>query len=145
MRNVVILGGGPAGLTAAIYAARANLAPLVIEGAEAGGQLMLTTLVENYPGFEEGVMGPALMQTIRTQAEHVGAEFVGEDVREVEFRRRPFEIVTAFYTSERAVIPVERTLLTTGIVVIGQEERQACGVSTSPALAASYPVTRRSP
>jgi thioredoxin reductase (NADPH) len=95
MRNVVILGGGPAGLTAAIYAARANLAPLMIEGAEAGGQLMLTTLVENYPGFEEGVMGPALMQTMRTQAERVGAEFISEDVREVEFRRRPFEIVTA--------------------------------------------------
>ncbi len=94
MRNIVILGGGPAGLTAAIYAARANLAPLVVEGAEAGGQLMLTTLVENYPGFEEGIMGPALMQAMRRQAERVGAEFVSEDAREVEFRRRPFEIVT---------------------------------------------------
>jgi thioredoxin reductase (NADPH) len=95
MRTVVILGGGPAGLTAAVYAARANLAPLVIEGAEAGGQLMLTTTVENYPGFEEGVMGPALMQTMRKQAERVGAEFISEDATTVDFRRRPFVIGTA--------------------------------------------------
>jgi thioredoxin reductase (NADPH) len=95
MRKVIILGGGPAGLTAAIYAARANLTPLVIEGAEAGGQLMLTTMVENYPGFEDGIMGPALMQTMRQQAERVGAEFVGEDATEVDFGRRPFAIGTA--------------------------------------------------
>jgi thioredoxin reductase (NADPH) len=95
MHTVVILGGGPAGLTAAVYAARANLAPLVIEGAEAGGQLMLTTMVENYPGFEEGVMGPALMQTMRKQAERVGAEFISEDATTVDFRRRPFVIGTA--------------------------------------------------
>lgn len=95
MRNVIILGGGPAGLTAAIYAARANLAPLVIEGAEAGGQLMLTTMVENYPGFEDGIMGPALMQTMRQQAERVGAEFIGEDATEVDFARRPFVVGTA--------------------------------------------------
>ncbi len=95
MRNVIILGGGPAGLTAAIYAARANLAPLVIEGAEAGGQLMLTTMVENYPGFEDGIMGPALMQTMRRQAERVGAEFIGEDATEVDFGRRPFVVGTA--------------------------------------------------
>jgi thioredoxin reductase (NADPH) len=77
-----------------VYAARANLAPLVIEGTSAGGQLMLTTTVENYPGFEEGVMGPALMQTMRKQAERVGAEFVTEDVAVVDFRRRPFGVVT---------------------------------------------------
>jgi thioredoxin reductase (NADPH) len=95
MRNIVILGGGPAGLTAAVYAARANLAPLVIEGAEAGGQLMLTTMVENYPGFEEGIMGPALMQTMRKQAERVGAEFISEDAAAVDFRSRPFAVTTA--------------------------------------------------
>jgi thioredoxin reductase (NADPH) len=95
MRNVIILGGGPAGLTAAIYTARANLAPLVLEGAEAGGQLMLTTAVENYPGFEEGVMGPALMQAMRKQAERLGVEFLTEDAVAVDFRRRPFGVGTA--------------------------------------------------
>ncbi len=94
MRHVIILGGGPAGLTAAVYAARANLAPLVVEGAEAGGQLMLTTMVENYPGFEEGVMGPSLMQTMRKQAERVGAEFISEDATVVDFSRRPLAITT---------------------------------------------------
>lgn len=94
MRNVVILGGGPAGLTAAIYAARANLAPVVVEGAEAGGQLMLTTLVENYPGFEDAIMGPALMQAMRKQAERVGAEFLTEDAAEVALGKRPFSVTT---------------------------------------------------
>ena len=94
MRNLIILGGGPAGLTAAIYAARANLAPLVIEGNEAGGQLMITTLVENYPGFEEAIMGPALMQSMRKQAERVGAEFITEDVTAVDLRHRPFAVTT---------------------------------------------------
>lgn len=94
MRNVVILGGGPAGLTAAVYAARANLAPLVIEGTAAGGQLMLTSEVENYPGFEEGVMGPILMQTMRKQAERVGAEFLTEDVAAADFSGRPFGVTT---------------------------------------------------
>jgi thioredoxin reductase (NADPH) len=94
MRNIVILGGGPAGLTAAIYAARANLAPLVIEGGAAGGQLMLTTLVENYPGFEDAVMGPALMQAMRSQAARVGVEFVPEDAAEVTLGERPFVVTT---------------------------------------------------
>src|SRR3972149_6587222 len=94
MRRVVILGGACAGLTAAIYAARANLQPLVIEGAEAGGQLMLTTLVENFPGFPEGIMGPDLMQAMRAQAERVGAAFITEDAVEADFSHRPFRIRT---------------------------------------------------
>lgn len=94
MRNVVILGGGPAGLTAAIYAARANLAPVVIEGAEAGGQLMLTTLVENYPGFEDAIMGPALMLAMRKQAERIGVEFITEDAAEVALGQWPFAVAT---------------------------------------------------
>lgn len=106
MRNIVILGGGPAGLTAAIYSARANLAPLVIEGSEAGGQLTIATIVENFPGFPRGLQGPVLMRNMRRQAERVGAEFVSEDATEVDFHRRPFEITVASgrHFQARAVI-----------------------------------------
>lgn len=93
-RDIVILGGGPTALTAAIYSARANLKPLVIEGNQAGGQLMLTTMVENYPGFPEGILGPELMQAMRAQAERAGAEFVSEDAVGVDFSRRPFVVRT---------------------------------------------------
>ena len=92
MRNVVIIGSGCAGLTAAIYAARANLSPLVIRGREAGGQLTLTTLVENYPGFPKGVQGPELIEMMQKQAAEFGAEFLEGDVTRADLSKRPFAL-----------------------------------------------------
>jgi thioredoxin reductase (NADPH) len=91
-REVIVIGGGPAGYTAALYSARANLHPLVIEGFQWGGQLMITSDVENYPGYPEGVLGPEMMQEFRYQAERFGAEFLTDDVTRVDFSERPFRI-----------------------------------------------------
>src|SRR5690349_4756195 len=93
-RNIIIIGSGPAGYTAAIYASRANLKPLMFEGYMAGGQLMITTDVENYPGFPKGVTGPEMMQLFKQQAERFGTECLTQDVDAVDFNVRPFKVTS---------------------------------------------------
>ncbi len=127
-RDVLIIGSGPAGLTAALYSARANLKPLLIEGLEAGGQLMLTTLVENWPGHRDGIMGPDLMTEMRAQSERFGAEIVRGDVKSVDVGVTPFRVTTSEseYTCHTLIIatgasarllglPSERALLGHGV------------------------------
>lgn len=92
IENVIIIGSGPAGLTAAVYSSRANMEPLMIEGEEAGGQLMITTEVENYPGFEHGITGPDLISLMRKQAERFGTRFITRNVTKVDFSSRPFQV-----------------------------------------------------
>src|SRR5438128_12386820 len=92
VRHVIIVGGGPAGYTAALYAARADLNPLVIEGFNWGGQLMITSDVENYPGFVDGIMGPDLMASFRDQASRFGAEYLTDDVTRVDFSEQPLRV-----------------------------------------------------
>jgi thioredoxin reductase (NADPH) len=128
IRNVVIIGSGPAGLTAALYTARANLQPVVIEGIEAGGQLMITTLVENYPGYRDGIMGPDLMAEMRAQSEKFGAEIIQGNVTQVDLFSTPFVVQTseARYEARTVIIatgasarllglPSERTLMGHGV------------------------------
>jgi len=109
MRNVTIIGSGPAGLTAALYAARANLAPLVIEGLESGGQLMLTTMVENFPGYRDGIMGPDLMAEMRAQAERFGTEIISGDVTAVDLASSPLSLSLG-----KTVVETRALIISTG-------------------------------
>jgi len=128
VRNVIIVGSGPAGLTAALYAARANLQPLLVEGVEAGGQLMLTTMVENFPGYRDGIMGPDLMAEMRAQSQRFGAEIIHGNVSSVDLANQPFLVRTpeAEYETKTLIVatgasarmlglPSERSLMGHGV------------------------------
>lgn len=130
MERLIIIGSGPAGLTAAIYAARANLAPLVFAGYQYGGQLMLTTEVENYPGFPNGIMGPELMETFRAQAERFGAKIENIDVARVDFSKRPLRAWTdeREYEAESVIVATGASARWLGIP--GEERLRGQGVSS---------------
>jgi thioredoxin reductase (NADPH) len=130
MHNVIIIGSGCAGLTAAIYAARANLKPLVIDGHEPGGQLTLTTMVENFPGFPEGILGPELIDNIRKQAQRFGAEFKSGAVSEVDISRRPFKVVAGKETYETKTLIVAAGASARLLGLPAERQLMGHGVST---------------
>ena len=130
MREVMIVGSGPAGLTAGLYAARANLKPLLIEGLESGGQLMLTTAVENYPGFREGIMGPELMATMRAQAERFGTEFVTGDVTSVDLSGPPFTVTTSDDTYQTCSLIISTGASARLLGIPSERQLMGHGVST---------------
>jgi thioredoxin reductase (NADPH) len=129
VRELIIIGGGPAGYTAALYAARANLKPLVIEGFQWGGQLMITSDVENYPGYADGIMGPEMMQDFRRQAERFGTEFLTDDVTRVDFSAEPFRVWVGDdeYQAEAVVVATGATARKLGLP--SEEALQGRGVT----------------
>src|SRR6202521_5772901 len=130
MYNVVIIGSGCAGLTAAIYAARANLKPLILDGHEPGGQLSLTTHVENFPGFPDGIMGPELIENIRKQAQKFGTEFKAGTISEVDLSQRPFKIVAGKDTYEAKTLIVAAGASARLLGLPNERELIGHGVST---------------
>ena len=130
MNDVVIIGSGCAGLTAAIYTARANLKPIVLDGNEPGGQLSLTTHVENYPGFPDGIMGPELIENMRKQAQKFGAEFKAGAVTEVDLRQRPFKITAGKETYEANALIVAAGASARLLGLKGEKELIGRGLST---------------
>jgi thioredoxin reductase (NADPH) len=129
-RKIIIIGSGPAGYTAAIYAARANLAPLMFTGLQYGGQLMLTTLVENYPGFVEGIQGPELMETMQKQAAHFGTEMNSEDVTAVNFSQRPFVVTAGQRTFDAQTVVIATGASAKLLGMPGESKLMGRGVST---------------
>ena len=127
--RLIIIGSGPAGLTAAIYAARGGLEPLVIEGSAAGGQLMLTTDVENYPGFPDGVMGPEMMDLFRRQAERFGTRFITADVTRVDLSERPFGVWVGDDEHRAETIIISTGATARWLEVPGEERLRGHGVS----------------
>src|SRR3984893_16251890 len=130
MYNVIIIGSGCAGLTAAIYAGRANLKPLVLDGHEPGGQLSLTTHVENYPGFPDGIMGPELIENMRKQAQKFGAEFKAGAVNEVDVSKRPFKIIAGKDSYEAQALIVAAGASARLLGLKGEKELIGRGLST---------------
>jgi thioredoxin reductase (NADPH) len=129
VHKVIIIGSGPAGLTAALYTGRANLEPLVLEGPQPGGQLTITTDVENYPGFPEGVEGPEMMQLFRTQAERFGADCRFETVESVDFNQRPFSVTTEKSTYEGHTVIVATGASAKWLGLESEQKYQGQGVS----------------
>jgi thioredoxin reductase (NADPH) len=129
VRELIIIGGGPAGYTAALYAARANLDPLVIEGFQWGGQLMITSYVENYPGYPEGVLGPEMMKDFRRQAARFGGEFISDDVSRVDFSERPFRVYVGDdeYLAEAVIVATGANARVLGLT--SERNLQGRGVS----------------
>jgi len=138
VRNVIVIGGGPAGYTAALYTARANLNPLVIEGFNWGGQLMITSDVENYPGYADGVLGPTMMQDFRRQAERFGAEFLTDDVTRVDFSERPFKVYVGDdeYLADSVIVATGATARQLGLE--SEARLQGRGVSYCATCDASF-------
>jgi thioredoxin reductase (NADPH) len=138
LRNVIIVGGGPAGYTAALYTARANLRPLVIEGFNWGGQLMITSDVENYPGYSDGVLGPAMMQDFRHQAERFGAEFLTDNVTRVDFSERPYRVYVGDdeYRAHAIIVSTGATARQLGLE--SEQRLQGRGVSYCATCDASF-------
>ena len=130
MERVIIIGSGPAGLTAAVYAARANLNPLVLAGGLYGGQLMLTTEVENFPGFPDGIMGPDLMMKFREQAERFGSRIENVDVTSVDFTKKPFVVRTADDEYQAKTVIVATGASARWLEIPGEEKLRGRGVST---------------
>ena len=127
--DVIIIGSGPAGYTAAIYAARADLSVLMLQGYQVGGQLMLTSDVENYPGFEEGILGPSMMEKFEAQARRFGTEMIPEDVISVDFSNRPFTVTTDSGEYEARTIIISTGASAKWLGLPSEQRLQGCGVS----------------